>query len=84
MFMQPGFSSMNTNRLGSNLGMQDEFEDLYQNDLDSNYNEYNAHLSQTFDYPVYYQQCQKEKWERVISEENIDDEECKERERPYE
>lgn len=42
-----GISSvaMNSNRMGSNLGMSEEFEDLYQNDLDSNYNEYNSHLN---------------------------------------
>lgn len=42
-----GMSSvaMNSNRVGSNLAMSEEFQDLYQNDLDSNYHDYNAALN---------------------------------------
>lgn len=76
---QHSSSGLQTNRVGSNLHLQEsEFEDLYQNDLDSNYNEYNSHLNQTFNYPQFYQDVNFHKWERVISEENIEDEECKE------
>ena len=43
---QNSSSGLNTNRVSSNLHLQEsEFEDLYQNDLDSNYNEYNSHLN---------------------------------------
>ena len=82
-FANPNGASqtLNSNRVPSNLGMQSEFEDLYQNDLDSNYNEYNQHVNQTFNYPHFYERVENMKWERVLSEENVDDEECKERER---
>jgi len=51
------------------------------NDLDSDYNyiEYPYPSSNlNINYPKFYDDLQTKKWERVISEENVDDDECRE------
>ena len=66
----------------NNYQQESDLEDLY-NDLDSNYNfnqDYNTYMNNSnFNYKKYYEDLLLHKWERVISEENIDDEECRER-----
>lgn len=66
----------------NNYQQESDFEDLY-NDLESNYNfnqDYNTYMNPSnFNYKKYYEDVVLHKWERVISEENIDDEECRER-----
>ena len=52
-----------------------EFEDIY-NELESNYVEHSSTLN--INYQQFYEDLHVKKWERVISEENVDDEECKE------
>lgn len=46
------------------------------NDIDSNYVEFNQNVQINFQ--RFYDDLGSKKWERVISEENVDDEECKE------
>ena len=61
---------------------ESDFEDLYQ-DYESLYNyvdsPYNFGANHHLNYPKFYDDLMVRKWERVISEENVDDEECKER-----
>ena len=64
------------NRLQGGARLEDsEFEDLY-NEIESNYVELNTTVN--INYVKFYEDLQLRKWERVISEENVDDEECKE------
>lgn len=47
--------------------------------MDSNYNYVEYPYNQiNINYPKFYEDLSLRKWERVISEENVDDEECKE------
>ena len=79
---QRGPGSQIANFGQSSQHLDSDFEDLYQ-DVDSNYNyleyQYNAYGQHyNLNYPKYYDDLSVRKWERVISEENVDDEECKE------
>ena len=63
---------------------ESEFDDLYQ-DLDSSYNyieypsNFNYHPNhRNINFSKFYEDLMVRKWERVQSEENVDDEECKE------
>lgn len=60
---------------------ESDFEELYLNDIDSNYMDYNSYVNSNpnFNFKQFYEDLGFHKWERVISEENVDDEECKER-----
>lgn len=66
--MQPG------NPLEQSLS--DQHDDLFAVDMDSSYVECASNVALNF--KRYYEDLALRKWERVISEENVDDEECKE------
>lgn len=65
----------------SNPLLESDFEDICLNEIDSNYMDFNSYINSNpnFNYKQFYDDLGYHKWERVISEENVDDEECKER-----
>ena len=62
------------------MAHESDFEDMYQ-DFESNYDYYEYEYrgsNVNINYPKFYEDLPLKKWDRVISEENVDDDECQE------